>query len=80
MRHRRPRLWRTHRGNFRQFVGEHTSFGWVTGLGAEFSFTPHWSAKAEWLYLDLADRDFSVTGANNGLAANLVRLGLNYHF
>lgn len=58
----------------------HTSFGWVTGLGAEFSFTPHWSAKAEWLYLDLADRDFSVTGANNGLAANLVRLGLNYHF
>jgi outer membrane immunogenic protein len=58
----------------------HTSFGWVAGLGAEVSFTPHWSAKAEWLYLDLADRDFSVTGANNGLAANLVRLGLNYHF
>jgi outer membrane immunogenic protein len=58
----------------------HTSFGWVAGLGAEFSFTPRWSAKAEWLYLDLADRDFSVTAANNGLAANLVRLGLNYHF
>jgi outer membrane immunogenic protein len=58
----------------------HTSFGWVAGVGAEVSFTPHWSAKAEWLYLDFADRDFSVTGANNGLAANLVRLGLNYHF
>jgi outer membrane immunogenic protein len=58
----------------------HTSFGWVAGLGAEVSFTPHWSAKAEWLYLDFADRDFSATGANNGLTANLVRLGLNYHF
>jgi outer membrane immunogenic protein len=58
----------------------HTSIGWVAGLGAEVSFTPHWSAKAEWLYLDFADRNFSVTGASNGLAANLVRLGLNYHF
>ena len=58
----------------------HSSIGWVAGLGAEISFTPHWSAKAEWLYLDLADRNFSVTGASNGLAANLVRLGLNYHF
>ena len=53
---------------------------WVVGSGAEISFTPHWSTKAEWLYLDLADQSFSATGANNGLAANLVRLGLNYHF
>jgi outer membrane immunogenic protein len=58
----------------------HTSLGWVAGLGAELSFAQHWSAKAEWLYLDLDDRHFSVTAANNGLAANLVRLGLNYHF
>jgi outer membrane immunogenic protein len=58
----------------------HTSVGWAAGLGAEVSFTPHWSVKAEWLYLDLADRSFSVTAANNGLAANLMRLGLNYRF
>jgi outer membrane immunogenic protein len=58
----------------------HSSLGWVAGLGAEMSFAQHWSAKAEWLYLDLDDRHFSVTAANNGLAANLVRLGLNYHF
>jgi len=58
----------------------HASFGWVVGGGTEISFTPHWSAKAEWLYLDLADRSLSATGADNGLAANLVRLGLNYHF
>lgn len=58
----------------------HSSFGWVAGGGAEFGFTPHWSAKAEWLYLDLADRGYSVTGTNNGLNANLLRFGVNYHF
>jgi outer membrane immunogenic protein len=58
----------------------HTSLGWVAGLGAEVSFAQHWSAKAEWLYLNLDDRHFSVTAANNGLAANLMRLGLNYRF
>jgi outer membrane immunogenic protein len=56
------------------------SIGWTAGLGVEFGFAPHWSAKAEWLYLDLAERSFSVTGANNGLNANLLRLGVNYHF
>lgn len=58
----------------------HTSLGWTAGGGAEVGFAPHWSAKAEWLYLDLADRSYSVTGGNNGLAANLVRLGVNYRF
>jgi outer membrane immunogenic protein len=56
------------------------SIGWAAGGGLEVGFTPHWSAKAEWLYLDLADRSYSLTSANNGLAANLLRLGLNYHF
>jgi outer membrane immunogenic protein len=58
----------------------HTSLSWVVGLGAEVSFAQHWSAKAEWLYFNLDDRHFSMTAANNGLAANLMRLGLNYHF
>jgi outer membrane immunogenic protein len=57
-----------------------TSFGLVAGGGLEVGFSPRWSAKAEWLYLDLGNRSYSLTGANNGLAANLVRLGLNYHF
>jgi outer membrane immunogenic protein len=58
----------------------HTSFGWVAGAGVEVGLAPHWSAKAEWLYLDLADRTFSLTGTNNGLAADLLRMGVNYHF
>jgi outer membrane immunogenic protein len=58
----------------------HTMVGWVAGAGVEVGFTPHWSAKAEWLYLDLADRTFSVTGTNNGLGSDLLRMGVNYHF
>jgi outer membrane immunogenic protein len=58
----------------------HTTIGWVAGGGVEVGFTPHWSAKAEWLYLDLSDHTFSVTGTNNGLAADLIRMGVNYRF
>ncbi|HEY2534179.1 MAG TPA: outer membrane protein [Xanthobacteraceae bacterium] len=58
----------------------HTSLGWVGGAGIETSLTPHWSVKAEWLYLDLADRSFALTSTNNGLASNLLRMGVNYHF
>jgi outer membrane immunogenic protein len=58
----------------------HTSVGWVAGGGVEVAFTPRWSAKAEWLYLDLSDSTFSLTGANNGLGADLLRMGVNYHF
>ena len=57
-----------------------TSLGWVAGGGIEVGFTPRWSAKAEWLYLDLSDRTFSVTGTSNGLTANLLRMGVNYRF
>jgi outer membrane immunogenic protein len=58
----------------------HGNLGWVAGAGVEVGFSHHWSAKAEWLYLDLAGNNFSVTGANNGLSANLLRFGVNYHF
>ena len=56
------------------------ALAWTAGAGVEVGFTPRWSAKAEWLYLDLMDRGFSVTGTNNGLAANLIRFGVNNHF
>jgi outer membrane immunogenic protein len=58
----------------------HSALGWSAGAGVEVGFMPHWSAKAEWLYLDLSNHNFTVTGTNNGLTANLLRLGVNYHF
>ena len=44
-----------------------SSVGWTAGAGVEVGFMPHWSAKAEWLYLDLSDR------------SHLARAGLAIH-
>jgi outer membrane immunogenic protein len=57
-----------------------THIGWAGGLGAEVGFTPNWSAKVEYLYMDLSDRAYTITGVNNGLEANMLRFGINYHF
>jgi outer membrane immunogenic protein len=57
-----------------------THVGWTGGLGAEVGFTPNWSAKVEYLYMDLSDRTYSITGVDNGLEANMLRFGINYHF
>jgi outer membrane immunogenic protein len=58
----------------------HTTAGWTAGVGAEFGFAPHWSAKVEYLYVDLSDSNFTITGAQNGYQFGLVRAGVNYHF
>jgi outer membrane immunogenic protein len=57
-----------------------TLVGWTGGVGMEVGFNPHWSAKAEYLYMDLGDRSYTITGVNNGLQSNLLRFGINYHF
>lgn len=54
--------------------------GWTGGLGMEVGFTPNWSAKVEYLYMDLNDRHYTITGANNGYEASMLRFGVNYHF
>ena len=58
----------------------HTNLGWTAGLGAEVGLTQNWSAKIEYLYVDLADSNFVVTGASNGYRFGVVRAGVNYHF
>jgi outer membrane immunogenic protein len=57
-----------------------THVGWVGGLGMEVGITSNWSAKAEYLYMDLSNRAYSITGVTNGYEANVLRLGVNYHF
>ena len=57
-----------------------THIGWTGGLGMEVGFTPNWSAKVEYLYMDLSDRAYSITGMDDGLQASLLRFGVNYHF
>ncbi|MBR0693802.1 outer membrane protein [Bradyrhizobium lablabi] len=58
----------------------HTNAGWTVGGGAEMGFAPNWSAKIEYLYVDIANSNFVVTGAPNGYAFSLIRAGVNYHF
>ena len=36
----------------------HTKAGWTVGAGAEFGLTQNWSAKVEYLYVDLANQQF----------------------
>jgi outer membrane immunogenic protein len=62
-----------------------TRTGWTAGGGVEWMFAPHWSAKAEYLYVDL---DSNGTTGNFGWTwgnhfhpqINVVRAGINYHF
>lgn len=58
----------------------HTLLGWTAGLGMEVGMGANWSVKAEYLYIDLNDTFYTVTGTNNGMESNLLRFGVNYRF
>jgi outer membrane immunogenic protein len=58
--------------------------GWTVGAGVETAFAPNWSAKLEYLYVDLGNAPvFNVVAGvpeSVGLTASIVRAGLNYRF
>ena len=65
----------------------HQYAGWTVGVGFEWGFAPNWSAKAEYLYMDLGRQGFFQTTAtgcctfqNTRLTDNVVRAGINYNF
>jgi outer membrane immunogenic protein len=68
------------------FTGiDKTNAGWTAGGGLEFAVTGNWTAKAEYLYVDLGKASCSVNcglplGNNVSLTTNVVRGGLNYRF
>jgi outer membrane immunogenic protein len=68
------------KGELNALTETKTEFGWTAGAGLEVGLTPNWSAKVEYLYMDLGSRSFSITGNDNGLSASMLRLGVNYHF
>ena len=57
-----------------------THIGWTLGTGVEFGLAQQWSAKIEYLYADLSNRTYSITGVGNGLETNMIRVGVNYRF
>ena len=72
-------------GDVTVFQRSNTSTGWTAGGGAEWLFAPHWSVKAEYLYVDLDSNGTTGTfgwtyGQHFHPQLNVVRLGVNYHF
>jgi outer membrane immunogenic protein len=70
-----------------------TKVGWTAGAGAEWMFARNWSAKLEYLYIDLgSDSAIGNVTVNQVLnppfavgytwhtRENIVRVGVNYHF
>jgi outer membrane immunogenic protein len=56
-----------------------THTGWAGGGGIEVGLTPNWSAKAEYLFVDLSDQHYVLFG-NTGFGSSILRLGANYRF
>jgi outer membrane immunogenic protein len=68
------------RAEFLNITERHSAAGWTLGAGAEIGITQNWSAKAEFLYVNLNDNQFALTGLPNGYQFSVVRLGVNYRF
>jgi outer membrane immunogenic protein len=68
------------------FTGQtNTQVGWAAGAGVEYALSNNWSAKLEYLHVDLGRFDCNVNcgaaGTDNvGFRDNLVRGGFNYRF
>jgi outer membrane immunogenic protein len=59
-----------------------SQLGWTIGAGIEYAFMGNWSAKLEYLYVDLGSFDAGIAPAVNNVSftENIVRAGLNYKF
>ena len=77
-------------GNIRATVPElagidQTKAGWTAGGGVEFALVGNWTAKAEYLHIDLGSAGCNVVcgftaGNDVSLTTNIVRGGINYRF
>jgi len=59
----------------------HTLFGWTVGAGFEYAFAERWSAKAEYLYVDLGEKSYfsGVPGGGDfGMRDHTLRFGINF--
>jgi outer membrane immunogenic protein len=65
-----------------------TKVGWVIGAGAEWAISGPWSAKLEYLYMDLGTVNtsfavpapFALVNTSSRITDNIVRVGINYRF
>jgi len=68
------------------FAGiDQTNAGWTVGGGVEFALMGNWTAKAEYLHVDLGNAGCTVAcglpaGNNVSLTTEVLRGGINYRF
>ena len=66
------------------FASSTTQTGYAVGGGIEYKFTPAWSLKAEYQYINLGSETLTdnLGNATNPLDTNFqtARVGLNYRF
>jgi outer membrane immunogenic protein len=58
----------------------HSHFGWTVGAGVEVGLTPNWSAKVEYLFVNLDNEHYGITGLDHDFASSLLRFGFNFRF
>lgn len=83
--------WGSEDAKYRNAIGSEdewkTGNGWAAGGGAEAAFAPNWTAKLEYMYVDLGRVEFSAVTFPAVFAAapqifkfNIIRIGVNYRF
>jgi outer membrane immunogenic protein len=55
-------------------------WGWTGGAGLEYAFAARWSAKVEYLYVDLGKTNCCGNPIDVTFTSNVVRGGVNYKF
>ena len=65
---------------FPAFVIRSPAIGWAGGVGAEYYFTPNWSAMVEYLHAGFGGPNISNGILNTSANLNLTRVGINWHF
>ena len=58
--------------------------GWAAGAGVEAPIAPHWTARAEYLFVDYGNKTYEFSGGAQPFTSNFplqeVRAGVNYRF
>jgi len=60
-----------------------TQIGWTAGAGIEAAIAPNWTAKVEYLYVNLGNMTCNINcvpGTSVSLTENVIRAGINYKF
>ena len=69
-------------GDVDKFKDTKFHVGWTAGVGGEYAFSPQFSARVEYLYMDFGKERYNLGGEPMRVSEhlNLIRFGLTYRF